>query len=310
MCCLFGILDYGHSLSVRRKNKVLSVLASACEARGTDATGIAYNSGGKLRIYKRPVPAHRMRFKVPADAAYIMGHTRMATQGNEHQNFNNHPFPGTTKDGAFALAHNGVLYNDKYLRRSLLLPGTRIETDSYIGVQLIEQKKTLDFASLRYMAEQVEGSFAFSVLDGKDSLYLIKGDNPLCLVHFPALGLYLYASTEEILNRALRKARLPEETARRVPVDCGEILKIDRAGAITRGEFDPSGLFLWNPLSPYSWCDWQHPQLPQAAAPDDYLDEIKSVAPAFGYTPEAIDRLAAMGFSAEELEEFLYCGEV
>ena len=39
------------------------------------------------------------------------------------------------------------------------------------------------------------------------------------------------------------------------------------------------------------------------------MEEIKSVASAFGYAPEAIDRLAALGFSAEELEEYLYCGE-
>ncbi|UQT46789.1 hypothetical protein M5E87_16235 [Flavonifractor plautii] len=39
------------------------------------------------------------------------------------------------------MAHNGVLHNDGYLRRSLSLPKTKIETDSYIAVQLIEQKK-------------------------------------------------------------------------------------------------------------------------------------------------------------------------
>lgn len=49
---------------------------------------------------------------------------------------------------------------------------------------------------------------------------------------------------------------------------------------------------------------------PHFSMPDSYLEEVKSVASAFGYTPEAIDRLAAMGFSAEELEEFLYCGEL
>ena len=64
-------------------------------------------------------------------------------------------------------------------------PKTRIETDSYIGVQLIEQKGTLDFSSLRYMAEQVEGSFTFTVLDAEDSLYIVKGDNPFCLYYFP-----------------------------------------------------------------------------------------------------------------------------
>ena len=55
MCCLFGLMDYGHSLTTRQKTKIISVLSTACEVRGTDATGIAYNSGGKLRIYKRPL---------------------------------------------------------------------------------------------------------------------------------------------------------------------------------------------------------------------------------------------------------------
>ena len=82
------------------------------------------------------------------------------------------------------MAHNGMLYNDRYLRRKLHLPRTRIETDSYAAVQLLEQQGTLGFDSLRYMAEKVEGSFTFSVLDGNDHLYLVKGDNPLCLYYF------------------------------------------------------------------------------------------------------------------------------
>ena len=45
MCCLFGIYDYGLGLSMKQKNRFLSALALASEARGTDATGIAYHSG-------------------------------------------------------------------------------------------------------------------------------------------------------------------------------------------------------------------------------------------------------------------------
>ena len=77
-----------------------------------------------------------------------MGHTRMTTQGDEKFNFNNHPFYGKT-DLEFALAHNGVLYNDCRLRITEHLPSTRIETDSYVAVQLIEKKGTLDTDSLR-----------------------------------------------------------------------------------------------------------------------------------------------------------------
>ena len=71
MCCLFGLLDYSHSLTSRQKSRMLSALATASEARGTDATGIAFNSNGRLRVYKRPVAGHRMKFRVPEDAAFI-----------------------------------------------------------------------------------------------------------------------------------------------------------------------------------------------------------------------------------------------
>ena len=64
----------------------------------------------------------------------------MTTQGRASRNRNNHPFFGEAGGELFALAHNGVLWNDDILRRSKHLPKTKIETDSYIAVQLIEQK--------------------------------------------------------------------------------------------------------------------------------------------------------------------------
>lgn len=94
MCSLFGFLDFHDALSYRRKQKLLQVLSRQCEVRGTDATGIAYNSDDHMRIYKRPLAAHRMRFCLPRDVKVIMGHTRMTTQGSEKKNYNNHPFVG------------------------------------------------------------------------------------------------------------------------------------------------------------------------------------------------------------------------
>ena len=51
-----------------------------------------------------------------------------------------------------------------------------IETDSYIAVQLLEKCKALDFQSLKCMAEKVEGSFVFTVLDRKNSIWFVKGE--------------------------------------------------------------------------------------------------------------------------------------
>ena len=114
----------------------------------------------------------------------------------------------------------------KELRQTENLPDTHIQTDSYVAVQLLEQQKTLDFTTISAMAEKIQGSFVFTVLDRDDNLYFVRGDNPLAIFDFG--GFYLYASTEEILRRAMRKLRLHHQEA--VHTEEGDILKIDRIG--------------------------------------------------------------------------------
>ena len=227
----------------------------------------------------------------------------MTTQGRASRNRNNHPFFGEAGGELFALAHNGVLWNDDILRRSRHLPKTKIETDSYIAVQLIEQQKSLDFSSLRYTAEAVEGSFSFTVLSERDDLYLIKGDNPLNIVHFPKVGVYIYASTAEILNKALARCGNWLRRGEKVAVEMGDIVKIDSNGRITRGTFDASKFYR------SSWGYWDtplYPRLPQSEV--EHLPLLKSVAKAFGFTGEMIDRLLEQGFSTDDIEELLYEG--
>lgn len=307
MCCLFGILDHQGHFNSKEKEHILSVLSAECEERGTDATGIAYCSHDNLNIYKRPLAAHRLRFRIPEDSRVIMGHTRMTTQGRASRNRNNHPFFGKIGEEPFALAHNGVLWNDDVLRRSKHLPKTKIETDSYIAVQLIEQKNALDLSSLKYMAEQVEGSFTFTVLDKKENLYFVKGDSPMCLYYYPRCGVYLYASTEAILNRALGRLNLPIGKPERIILDCGDILKLTHSGQREMASFDASSfLNLWDNCSlwPVQTGRVKH----RRSAEQEYLEELKSVAACYGYSPEAIGRLLDSGFSTDEIEEFLYEG--
>ena len=133
MCSLFGLIDYQNTLATRQKNHILQVLSKECEVHGTDATGIAYNFEGSIKVYKRPLAAHKLKFRVPNGVRVVMGHTRLATQGRPADNYNNHPW----STGTFALAHNGVLWNDRELRQTENLPDTRIQTDSYVAVQLL-----------------------------------------------------------------------------------------------------------------------------------------------------------------------------
>lgn len=303
MCCLFGMLDYAGSLTKKQQNKILSVLSAACEERGRDAAGIAYHNEGRLCIYKRPLPAHLLRFQLPEAVAAVMGHTRLTTQGSERKNYNNHPFYGNAENTCFALAHNGVLYNDRELQKTERLPVTKIETDSYVAVQLIEKRKTLDFDSLRYMAERLMGSFTITVLDREDSLYFVKGDNPICIYHYEKAGIYLYASTEEILQAALRRIPYRFGKPAEIRLTCGDILKIDRQGRQTRARFQTDNLLL-SDLYRRPICLYDT----DAGAADEYVSELKSVASGFGYTGEEIDCLLTEGYTAEDIEELLYYG--
>ena len=113
------------------------------------------------------------------------------------------------------------------------LPKTQIETDSYVAVQLLEQQGKLNFDSLKSMAESVHGSFCFTALDEDNTFYLVKGSNPMCLLHFAQLGLYIYASMESILKKALQKAGFHKYPFEVLNLEEGTILKIDRYGFLT-----------------------------------------------------------------------------
>lgn len=303
MCCLFGFIDYAGSLSVKQKCRLIRELSIAAEVRGTDATGIAYNTSRGLQIYKRPLAAHRLHLRIPAETHVVLGHTRMATQGSAKKNYNNHPFFGRVKGESFALAHNGIIWNDLQLRRTKHLPRTKVQTDSFIAVQLIEQQKALNLSSLKCMAEQVEGSFSFSVLSEQDELWLVKGDNPLNIVHFPKVGVYAYASTAEILNKALARCGNWLGRGEKVDIAMGDIVKIDSRGRITRGTFDASNFYR------SSWGYWDTPLYPKAPHSEgEHLALLKSVAKAFGFTGEMVDRLLDQGFTIDDVENLLYEG--
>ena len=299
MCSLFGMIDYNKRLTARQKDSILNTLARECEIRGTDATGIAYNIAGRMRIYKRPLAAHKMNLHIPHGVNVVMGHTRMTTQGSEKRNQNNHPFSGQTTGKSFALAHNGVLWNDKALKLTENLPQTSVETDSYVAVQLIEKQKALDFDSLQAMAEKVEGSFVFTVLDSEDSIWFVVGDNPLCLFYYD--GFLIYASTEEILIKIVKKLRLGAPTSVRKPEE-GEILKIDRTGRVTTGSFTPQTSYLhWWRYRPY-YGSFRLDEEEQKSICGDLFNAAKSM----GVSEDEIQALLDYGCDPDEIEELLY----
>ena len=299
MCGLFGFSRYGQQ--IKNLQDITNSLAEQSAIRGTDATGIAFNEE-KMKITKEGKSAYEMDFKHHDSTLALIGHTRHSTKGTEKKNQNNHPFPGKVSGLQFALAHNGVLSNDDILRKTLNLPKTKIETDSYVAAQILMSRKSLDFESLRYMAEQVHGSFAFTVLDEKNNLYLVKGDSPLSILHFPKSQIYVYASTEAILYKALVDTCLFKELKKgdyeEIPISSGEILLIASSGTLERSRFHFSDYDLRN------W--WEYGISKRDDTTKEYIEDLKYMASIQGILPEYVDELLDEGFSLDEIEEYLY----
>jgi predicted glutamine amidotransferase len=266
-------MDINNTFTALDRTTIINRLAIMSEVRGTDATGFAYNHNDYLHIVKQPVPARRMKFELP-DAVkpklfnpmksksfktsklfnnsntsvinqpsapspkVIIGHTRMTTQGNEKYNYNNHPFFGRTTNSKFALVHNGIIHNDKALRMQLKLPKTKIETDTYIAVQLLEQQNKLSFDSIKQMAERVKGIFTFAILDDLNNVWLVKGDNPVCIYRSLDYRFIIFSSTDEIMKVTLMSLGMDKLRYEKIIMHEGEILKISEDGRLERGVFE------------------------------------------------------------------------
>ena len=314
MCGLFGFYNYSGK-AIKNLCMLTNCLAEEATIRGTDAAGIAYNDKNRLVIHKEPKSAYNISFKHPYNTVCVTGHTRHATQGDKKQNQNNHPFGGSCKNLRFALCHNGVLTNDDTLRKKYHFPRTKIKTDSYAAVQLLEKYKQLNGDNIKLMAEEVRGSFAFTILDSADTLWLVRGDSPLSLIHLPRYQIYVYASTDEILFKALVDTDLFKEIKtgnfEEISVREGDILKITPDGEIETTEFDyeeySGGRHWWEYGYGYSGYGYATASGKQSC--DSYIEDLKAVAVYQGFDEDEIDNLLQSGFSPEEIEDLIYCFE-
>ena len=293
MCAIYGFLNYGRKVKSRVLRKILRELSIAAECRGTDATGISYVNNGEIVTFKQPKSAHKMKLFFPKDTVAVIGHNRLATQGSEKKNCNNHPFEGKTRQHSFALAHNGVLYNDKEIRYEKQLLKTQIETDSYVAVQLLEQAEIVNMDAVKNMAEIVDGSFAFTILRNDNTLFLVKGSNPITLYHFLESELYIYASTKEILKTALKNAGFKEEYEE-VKINTGDAIQIDSDGKMFCDTFEIFSQYYFDWHDCYGLYSY-----------GDSEDDLLKICNCFGVDREDVEFLYSCGYSSDEIEEMI-----
>lgn len=300
MCAVFGFLDYAHKIPYSKLLKLVRELSIAAEIRGTDATGISYVRKGEIVTFKKPKPAHKVRLYFPRNTTALIGHTRMTTQGDEKFNYNNHPFEGSTSKHKFALAHNGVLYDSAYIQKNRNLPLTHIETDSYVAVQLLEQSNQVNPSALKTMSETVSGSFVFTVVRDDNTLYIVKGYNPVEMIHVPEYGIYIYASTKDILLSALKSVKFKKEYEF-IYINTGDIISVDKNGKLSSSKFD----IVPEQEVYYARGLYQGTKYSTLYTEEKRLEDIYSVCNYFGVSDEVVDLLLDYGYTSDEIEDML-----
>jgi len=107
---------------------------------------------------------------------WLVGHNRLATQGSETDNENNHPFSNDT----CTIVHNGIISNDDTLKSEFGFD-YKAETDSAVVPALVdhyirEGKNEID--AIKESAEQLSGSYSlFIYMHGSQNLYYLKNSS-------------------------------------------------------------------------------------------------------------------------------------
>lgn len=195
MCGIGGYYQTGNTENAPKWAKpALRKMWNSLQSRGTDASGVAYESPSGIRHVKTDKPAYELSslgmglaFGMNRTPRWVMLHTRASTHGKPERNRNNHPLMGSK----LALCHNGVVYNkDNVLRKYNTSPKREVDTEAILVA--------LKNGGIDAVAGHVEGSISISWAKGKTMYLWTNGMSPLVIGEL-FNGDFMYSSTDNHL---------------------------------------------------------------------------------------------------------------
>ncbi len=201
MCGIAGFsLPATSKINARKLSKAL---LCNLDVRGNQASGYAWAIGRQFGMHKQDVPGANLSMrKMPRRVQSAILHTRLATHGSVKINANNHPVLSPNKQ--VALVHNGVIWNHSIIRPEI---GQKLpEVDTAVIPALLEKEGIMSL-------NKIDGDAAIAWLDDNNAGLL----NVARIEHSPLTicqtknGEFIFASTKEILVRALDKLKMEIE---------------------------------------------------------------------------------------------------
>ncbi len=157
------------------------------EYRGYDSAGIAVMQNKNITVKKTVNRINALKDEILPqmyeNTSLGLGHTRWATHGaptleNAH--------PHLSRDGKFAVVHNGIIENYSALKEELLAEGFEFlsETDTEVVPLLLEKYYNGNIKStVNSVINRLEGSFALGIIctDCPETLIAVKKFSPLII---------------------------------------------------------------------------------------------------------------------------------
>ncbi len=175
------------------------------EYRGYDSAGIALSRKRGIEVTKRKgklsVLTNELLSKKQSDALCGIGHTRWATHGAPDEK-NAHPH--LSRNGYFAVVHNGIIENYEKLKNELIAGGCVFasDTDTEVIAHLLEKNYCGDFLSaVRQTLSRLEGSYAVAILcrDYPGKIFCSRWGSPIVLAETPK-GNFISSDVTSLLN--------------------------------------------------------------------------------------------------------------
>lgn len=240
---------------------LFELLMAECQVRGRHASGAAWWDGVGVRSIKAPLPAKQLMTGAKwldlksAPPLNIIGHTRYSTSGDWHNNENNQPLVA----GEHAIVHNGLvsMADKPGLEKAY---GVKLRTSNDTEVLLKQVARHGIAKGFAKVAEVHPPIFACAFLQGP-RLYVVRDHiRPLWLFDVEELGMIGFASTADIIKRAMKKAKKSHTVWSLDPYTVK--LLVDR-GASTQDVLRHSKL----PEKRWSRPNIKHPMMSNARAP-------------------------------------------
>lgn len=217
MCGIFGLIS-----SVNFKNKsslkpVIDDLFRLSESRGKEASGLVAKTSRKITSVKCPFPATDLvkssEYKRITNAfideqsacSGLIGHSRLVTNGYEHDNKNNQP---VNKNG-MSVVHNGIIvnHNDIWKRYPELKKETELDSElipAIIG-NILDDGKSIQEAITRLYGE-IKGMTSIAVMfSDRRGILLATNNGSLYTISNNENTLFCFASEASILKELIKR---------------------------------------------------------------------------------------------------------